>query len=68
MISAAEPNVDNRTWYTIPAVRKALGISRTYIYRYMAEGSLKFTTTKDGKHRIVSGQEIKRFWRTKAIG
>lgn len=67
MINALEPDVAPRGWYNVSAVTKLLGISRSYIYMYMKEGSLKFRWTEDGKHRIVSGQEIKRFWRTKVV-
>lgn len=36
-MNAEEPSIENKEFYTPPEVAKLLGISRTSIYRYMAD-------------------------------
>lgn len=56
------PQVAKTGRYTIAESARALGVSRTTLYRWMADGAIRVMVTRKTYRRYISGEELLRVW------
>lgn len=58
-----EPNVADSGKYNVTEAAKALGIHRSTLLNYVAEGNIQCGISKRNKRKFFEGANIKKCWR-----
>lgn len=61
-MTTSKPQVDPDGRYTAKQAADALGVERHTIYRYFADGTLKFRVRKCDNRKVTTGKWIVECW------